>query len=296
MPRSHGIGRVLAALLSVAILGAWTTAVTAQQAADVIHEPYLLDTGLTSRSISFESPTGAPGEAGKAASNLGVGRKGAPSRGIEPGETVALVGPSGAGKSTIVSLIPRFYAVKQGEILIDGVDTAWWEVEYLRAQMALVPQETVLFSGTVEDNIRFGNPKASRVEVEDAARAANAHGFITELPGGYGAQVGERGVQLSGGQRQRIAIARAILRDPKILLLDEATSSLDTESERLIQEALERFQQNRTTVVIAHRLSTVKKATRIAVVVEGRIVEIGAHDELYERGGVYRRLCEQQLG
>ncbi len=215
---------------------------------------------------------------------------------IEPGETVALVGPSGAGKSTIVSLIPRFYAVKQGEILIDGVDTAWWEVEYLRAQMALVPQETVLFSGTVEDNIRFGNPKASRVEVEDAARAANAHGFITELPGGYGAQVGERGVQLSGGQRQRIAIARAILRDPKILLLDEATSSLDTESERLIQEALERFQQNRTTVVIAHRLSTVKKATRIAVVVEGRIVEIGAHDELYERGGVYRRLCEQQLG
>ncbi len=214
---------------------------------------------------------------------------------IAAGETIALVGPSGGGKSTIINLIPRYYGIQRGAITLDGIDTSSYNIEYLRAQMAMVPQETILFSGTIDENIRFGRPEATREEVVAAAIAANAHHFIQELPCGYEAQVGERGVQVSGGQRQRIAIARAILRDPRILLLDEATSALDTESERLIQDALEKFQKNRTTVVIAHRLSTVKNATRIAVIVDGEIVEDGAHRELYDLGGVYRKLCDQQL-
>ena len=211
------------------------------------------------------------------------------------GETLALVGPSGGGKSTLVSLIPRFYPLREGRIELDGVDTSNWDIDHLRRQMAIVPQETLLFSGTIEENIRFGKPEASSEEVVRAAKAAHAHEFIERLNGGYQAQVGERGVQLSGGQRQRIAIARAILRDPRILLLDEATSALDSESERLIQEALDRFRQDRTTIIIAHRLSTVRAADRIAVLEDGKLVELGTHQELYQAGGLYRKLCEQQF-
>lgn len=215
---------------------------------------------------------------------------------IEAGETVALVGPSGGGKSTMVSLVPRFYPLKEGRIELDGVETAELDIDHLRSYIAIVPQETVLFSGTVEDNIRFGRPDASSIEIVEAAKAANAHDFIQTLPGGYKAEVGERGAQLSGGQRQRIAIARAVLRNPRILLLDEATSALDSESEHLIQEALDRFRKNRTTIVIAHRLSTVQSADRIVVIVEGKVVETGSHRALYEKEGVYRKLCDQQFG
>ncbi|HHE46192.1 MAG TPA: ABC transporter ATP-binding protein, partial [Bacteroidetes bacterium] len=214
---------------------------------------------------------------------------------IEAGETLALVGPSGGGKSTMVSLIPRFYPLGEGMITLDDIDIADFDLDYLRRQMAIVPQETVLFSGTVEENIRLGRPDASPAEIIEAARAANAHDFIEKFTNGYNTEVGERGVQLSGGQRQRIALARAILRDPKILLLDEATSALDSESERLIQEALDSFRRDRTTIIIAHRLSTVKSADRIAVIVEGVLVEIGPHQELYNKGGVYRKLCDQQF-
>ncbi|MDP8241151.1 MAG: ABC transporter ATP-binding protein [Candidatus Hatepunaea meridiana] len=214
----------------------------------------------------------------------------------EPGETIALVGPSGGGKSTLISLIPRFYPLHQGKIMLDGVDIAELDIDHLRRQIAIVPQETVLFSGTVEENIRFGQLDANNTEITNAAKLANAHDFIEKLSGGYQAEVGERGVQLSGGQRQRIAIARAILRDPKILLLDEATSSLDSESEHLIQDALERFRRDRTTIVIAHRLSTVQSADRIAVIVEGSLAEIGSHQELYKKDGIYRKLCDQQFG
>lgn len=214
---------------------------------------------------------------------------------VEPSQTVALVGPSGGGKSTVVSLIPRFYPLSQGSIRLDGVETSDYDLAYLRRAIAYVPQETILFSGSIEQNIRFGRPDASMEEVIAAARAANALEFIEKLPEGFRSEVGERGVQLSGGQRQRISIARAILRDPKILLLDEATSALDTESERLVQEALDRLRKNRTTVVIAHRLSTIQNADKIAVVVGGRIVETGSHGELYAAGGVYRRLCDQQM-
>lgn len=214
---------------------------------------------------------------------------------IKAGETVALVGPSGGGKSTIVSLIPRFYPLHDGCIALDGINTVDIDLEYLRGQIAIVPQETILFSGTIEENILLGRPEATHEEVIAAAEAANAHQFINGLSDGYKSQVGERGVQLSGGQRQRIAVARAILRDPRILLLDEATSALDSESERLIQEALDRFRKDRTTVIIAHRLSTVQSADRIAVIDGGNIVELGTHSELYNNGGLYRKLCDQQF-
>lgn len=215
---------------------------------------------------------------------------------INPGETLALVGPSGGGKSTFVSLIPRFYLLGEGDILVDDLPTDEWDTDYLRSVMAIVPQETILFSGTVLENIQFGKPDAGMSEIVSAAKAAYAHDFIQSLADGYGSQVGEHGVQLSGGQRQRIAIARAVLRDPRILLLDEATSALDTESERLIQDALEKFRRNRTTIVIAHRLSTVQSADRIAVIEAGRIIEIGSHSELVAAKGVYHKLCEQQFG
>ncbi len=214
---------------------------------------------------------------------------------VETGETLALVGPSGGGKSTVMSLIPRFYPLHEGRIELDGINTAEYDLAYLRRAIAYVPQETILFSGTIEQNILFGRQEASHDEVIVAARAANALEFIERLPGGMQSEVGERGVQLSGGQRQRIAIARAILRDPKILLLDEATSALDTESERLVQEALDRLRKNRTTIVIAHRLSTIQNADKIAVVVDGRIAECGSHTELHALRGVYRRLCDQQM-
>jgi len=214
---------------------------------------------------------------------------------VEPGETLALVGPSGGGKSTVMGLIPRFYPLRSGRVVLDSIDTVDFDLKHLRHAIAYVPQETVLFSGTIEQNILFGKQGASSEEVIAAAKAANALEFIEHLPNGFASEVGERGVQLSGGQRQRIAIARAVLRDPKILLLDEATSALDTESERLVQEALDRLRRNRTTIVIAHRLSTIQNADKIAVVVDGRIVECGPHNVLYNQGGAYRKLCDQQV-
>jgi ATP-binding cassette, subfamily B, bacterial MsbA len=214
---------------------------------------------------------------------------------VAPGEVLALVGPSGAGKSTIFNLIPRFYDPTSGGVCIDGIDLRAVQQESLRAQIGIVPQETLLFGGTVEENIRYGRLDAPPEDVVAAARAANAHEFITALPEGYNTIVGERGVKLSGGQRQRIAIARTILKDPRILLLDEATSSLDSESEQAIQEALARLLIGRTTIMIAHRLSTVRIAHRIAVLDAGQIVEMGTHEELMEHNGLYAKLYALQF-
>ncbi len=214
---------------------------------------------------------------------------------VEPGQMVALVGPSGAGKSTLVNLLCRFYDVDQGAILIDGFDLRDVTIKSLRRQIGVVLQDNVLFSGTLVENIRYGLPEATLDHVVAAAKAANAHEFILDLPRGYHTMVGERGVKLSGGQRQRVAIARAILKDPRILIFDEATSSLDTEAERQIQEAMERLMAGRTTLVIAHRLSTVLKADNIVVVEEGSILEQGAHAELMKQNGLYRRLYDMQF-
>jgi subfamily B ATP-binding cassette protein MsbA len=214
---------------------------------------------------------------------------------IEPGEALALVGPSGAGKSTLFNLIPRFYDPTQGSICVDGRDLRQVTLESLRAQIGIVPQETHLFSGTVRENLRYGKLDATDEELVEAARAANAEEFIARLPQGYDTLVGEKGVKLSGGQRQRVAIARAILKDPRILLLDEATSSLDSESEGLVQEALARLMQGRTTVMIAHRLSTVHRAHRIAVLEEGKLIALGTHAELLAAGGLYARLYRMQF-
>jgi len=214
---------------------------------------------------------------------------------VRPGETVAFVGPSGAGKSTTFQLLLRFYDPAEGRVLIDGVDVARADPQAVRGRIGLVPQDTVLFAASARENIRYGRPAASDAEVEAAASAAAADEFIRRLPEGYDTFLGERGTRLSGGQRQRIAIARAILRDPPILLLDEATSALDAESERLVQEALERLMQGRTTIVIAHRLATVMEVDRIVVMDHGRIVAQGTHEELVRGNELYARLAALQF-
>jgi ABC-type multidrug transport system fused ATPase/permease subunit len=214
---------------------------------------------------------------------------------IAAGEVVALVGPSGAGKSTVASLLLRFYDPQEGHVRFDGHDARALDPRWLRAQIGTVAQEPILFSTSIAENIRYGRPGASDADVEAAARTANAHGFVSQFPDGYATLVGERGVQLSGGQKQRVAIARAVLKDPRVLILDEATSALDAESEHLVREALERLMRGRTTLIIAHRLSTVMGADRVVVLDGGKIVLSGPHARLVTEEGLYRRLVERQF-
>ena len=214
---------------------------------------------------------------------------------VRPGEVIAFVGPSGAGKSSLVNLIPRFFDVNEGRILLDGHDLRDVTIASLREQIGKVTQETVLFNDTVRNNIAYGQPDVPISRVEEAARMALAHDFILNMPDGYNTKIGEKGTRLSGGERQRLAIARAILKNAPILILDEATSALDMESEQFVQAALANLMQGRTVFVIAHRLSTVRRATRIAVIEHGQITEIGTHDELMRQSGTYRRLYKMQF-
>jgi len=214
---------------------------------------------------------------------------------ISAGKTVALVGPSGSGKSTIVQLLERYYDPVAGTILIDDVNVKDLSLKWYRRNVGMVAQEPILFSGTIKENILFGNPSATTEEIEEAAKFANAYEFIMQQPDGFDTLLGEKGTQLSGGQKQRVAIARAILKNPKILLLDEATSALDTESESLVQDALDKLMKGRTTIIIAHRLSTVRNADAIVVMKKGKVVEIGTHEELMELNGLYTSLVNKQM-
>jgi subfamily B ATP-binding cassette protein MsbA len=254
--------------------------------AEPVALPFPLRGAVEFRDVTFRYRTGA---ADVPATLSGI------SLHIAPGEIVALVGPSGAGKTTVASLLPRFWDVEDGAILLDGIDIRKLRLADLRRAVGTVPQEPALFSGTVQENIAYARPAASAADVEAAARVANAHDFILSLPDGYQTRVGERGVKLSGGQRQRIAIARAVLKDPAVLVLDEATSSLDNESERLVELALERLLVGRSTLIIAHRLSTVQRADRLIVLDRGKVVEEGTHAELLRHGGIYARLFQLQF-
>jgi ABC-type multidrug transport system fused ATPase/permease subunit len=213
---------------------------------------------------------------------------------VESNKTLALVGASGGGKSTIASLILRYYPIQEGTIAFDGTDGAKIDLKHLRKHIAVVPQEVLLFAGSIKENIAFGKPGASDEEIELAAKQANALDFIDSFPDKFETQVGDRGIQLSGGQKQRIAIARAILKNPTILILDEATSALDSESERIVQDALDKLMKGRTSIVIAHRLSTIRNADQILVLQNGEIAESGSHDELMSRAGVYADLVKMQ--
>jgi subfamily B ATP-binding cassette protein MsbA len=213
---------------------------------------------------------------------------------IEKGKTIALVGSSGAGKSTLADLVPRFHDVSSGELLIDGVDIREYSLESLRQHMGIVTQEPILFNDSIANNIALGDSNANIADIEDAARIANAHEFIMQKEEGYNSNIGDRGSKLSGGERQRLTIARAVLKNPPILILDEATSSLDTESEKLVQDAINKMMQNRTSIVIAHRLSTIRHADEILVLQKGKIVERGTHEGLLAQNGFYRKLVEMQ--
>jgi ATP-binding cassette subfamily B protein len=214
---------------------------------------------------------------------------------VEPNQVIALIGPTGSGKTSLVNLIPRFYDVSAGSLIVDGVDVREHDLVSLRRKIGIVLQTSLLFSVSVKENIAYGRPEASDEEIVEAAKAAQAHEFIQELPQGYETVVGERGITLSGGQRQRVAIARALLMDPHILILDDSTSSIDTQTERLIQKALDKLMEDRTTFVIAHRLSTIRRADQILVMDQGRIVERGNHAELLSLEGLYREIYDLQL-